>query len=188
MFHSHRIQSCRRRLDLHVQQQGNLRLEIECRDGKAVGGCILRQGRGRAQLFYAEPDGKASFRNVEFKAKVKTTAGSNSGIYFHTAYQEKGWPAAGCECQVNATHTDRKKTGGLYAVADVMDNAPKEDGEWFDHSIKVDGRHIVVKINGIVTTDSTQPEDWDVAINLKGKPGHKPGESDIAIQANTLRA
>ena len=139
---------------------------------------------GRAHLFYAGPDGKASFRNFEFKAKVKTTAGSNSGIYFHTAYQERGWPSAGYECQVNATHTDRKKTGGLYAVADVMDNAPNKDDEWFDYSIKVDGHHIVVTINGIVTTDWTQPEDWDPAKNLKGMPGRKLGEGTIAIQGH----
>jgi opacity protein-like surface antigen len=76
---------------------------------------------GRAHLFYVGADGNAKFKNFEFKAKVKTTKGSNSGIYFHTLYEDKGWPSAGFECQVNATHTDRKKTGGLYAVKDVMD-------------------------------------------------------------------
>jgi opacity protein-like surface antigen len=139
---------------------------------------------GRAHLFHVGADGKASFRNFEFKAKVKTTAGSNSGIYFHTVYQDKGWPSAGYECQVNATHTDRKKTGGLYAVADVMDNAPNKDDEWFDYSIKVEGRHIVVSINGKVTTDWTQPEDWDPAKSLKGMPGRKLGEGTIAIQGH----
>lgn len=139
---------------------------------------------GRAHLFYVGADGKASFRNFEFKAKVKTTAGSNGGIYFHTAFQETGWPAAGYECQVNATHTDRKKSGGLYAVADVLDTAPHKDDEWFDYSIKVDGRHIVVSINGKVTTDWTQPEDWDPAKSLKGMPGRKLGEGTIAIQGH----
>ena len=139
---------------------------------------------GRAHLFYEGTDGKASFKNFEFKAKVKTTAGSNSGIYFHTVYQDKGWPSAGYECQVNATHTDRKKTGGLYAVADVMDTAPNKDDEWFDYSIKVEGRHIVVSINGKVTTDWTQPEDWDPAKSLKGMPGRKLGEGTIALQGH----
>jgi opacity protein-like surface antigen len=139
---------------------------------------------GRAHLFYVGADGDANFKNFEFKAKVKTTQGSNGGIYFHTRFQEKGWPSAGYECQVNATHTDRKKTGGLYAVADVMDNAPNKDGEWFDYAIKVEGKHIVISINGKVTTDWTQPEDWDPAKKLANMPGRKLGEGTIAIQGH----
>jgi opacity protein-like surface antigen len=118
---------------------------------------VLVVDGGRAHLFYVGPDGNAKFKNFEFKAKVKTTPGSNSGIYFHTAFQPNGWPDKGFECQVNATHTDRKKTGGLYAVADVLDKAPHKDGEWFDYGIKVDGKRIVITIDGKVTTDWTQP-------------------------------
>jgi hypothetical protein len=139
---------------------------------------------GRAHLFYTGGDGNAKFRNFEFKAKVKTNPGSNSGIYIHTVFEEKGWPSKGYECQVNATHTDRKKSGGLYAVADVMDQAPHKDDEWFDYSIKVDGRHIVISINGKVTTDWTQPEDWNPEKSLKGMHGRKLGEGTIAIQGH----
>ena len=70
------------------------------------------------------------------------------------------------------------------AIIAVMDNAPNKDDEWFDYSIMVEGRHIVVKINGVVTTDWTQPEDWDPAKNLKGMPGRKLGEGTIAIQGH----
>jgi opacity protein-like surface antigen len=144
-------------------------------------GELVVQG-GRAHLFFVSADGKASFKNFEFKAKVKTTPGSNSGIYFHTQLEPKGWPSKGFECQVNATHTDRKKTGGLYAVADVMDKAPNQDGEWFDYAIKVEGNHIVISINGKVTTDWTQPADWDPSkLNM---PGRKLGEGTIAIQGH----
>ncbi len=139
---------------------------------------------GRAHLFYTGGEGDAKFRDFEFKAKVKTTPGSNSGIYFHTVFENKGWPAKGYECQVNATHTDRKKTGGLYAVSDVMDQAPHKDGEWFDYSIKVEGHRIVISINGKVTTDWTQPEDWDPAKTLNNMPGRKLGEGTIAIQGH----
>ena len=41
---------------------------------------------------------------------------SNSGIYFHTKFQPDGWPQQGFEAQVNNTHGDPKKTGGLYNV------------------------------------------------------------------------
>lgn len=139
---------------------------------------------GRTHLFYTGPDGNAKFRNFEFKAKVKTAAGSNSGIYFHTVFEPKGWPSKGYECQVNATHTDRKKTGGLYAVADVLDTAPHKDDVWFDYTIKVEGRRIVISIDGKVTTDWTQPADWDPAKSLKNMPGRALGEGTIAIQGH----
>lgn len=139
---------------------------------------------GRAHLFYVGKEGDAKFKNFEFKAKVKTTAGSNSGIYFHTSFQDVGWPSAGYECQVNATNSDPKKTGGLYAVADVMDNAPNKDDEWFDYAIKVDGNHIIIKINGKVTADWTQPADWDPAKTLNNMPGRKLGEGTIALQGH----
>jgi hypothetical protein len=139
---------------------------------------------GRAHLFYMGPDGHAKFKNFEFKAKVKTTPGSNSGIYFHTQFQDSGWPDKGYECQVNATHTDVKKTGGLYAIADVLNTAPHKDDEWFDYSIKVDGRHIVLSINGKVTTDWTQPADWNPSKDLPKMPGRILSEGTIAIQGH----
>lgn len=145
---------------------------------------VLKVSGGRAHLFYVGPDGNASFKNFEFKAKVKTTPGANSGIYFHTHFQPRGWPADGFECQVNTTHSDRKKTGGLYAVKDVIDNAPSKDGEWFEYDIRVEGRHVVLKVNDKVTADWTQPEDWDPATALKDMPGRKLGSGTFAIQGH----
>ncbi|MEW4563378.1 DUF1080 domain-containing protein [Bremerella sp. JC770] len=111
----------------------------------------------RSHLFYVGED--KPFKNFEFKAKVKTNKNSNGGIYFHTKFQDTGWPKYGFEAQVNNTHGDPKKTGGIYSVKDVMNNSPAKDGEWFDYYIKVDGKHIVTKINGEVAADYTEPED-----------------------------
>ena len=144
----------------------------------------LKASGGRAHLFYVGPDGAAKFKNFEFKAKVKTTPGSNSGIYFHTEFQEKEWPKKGFECQVNTTHKDIKKTGGLYAVKDVLNNAPSVDDEWFDYSIKVEGRHVTIQINGQTTADWTQPDDWDPTKSLKNMDGRKLGEGTMAIQGH----
>jgi len=143
---------------------------------------VLKVATGRAHLFYVGADGQANFKNFEFKAKVLTTPGSNSGIYFHTKFEEKGWPAQGFECQVNTTHTDVKKTGGLYAVLDVLNNAPSKDFEWCDYYIKVEGQHVVIQINGKTTADWTQPADWDPA--SKKMPGRKLGEGTIALQGH----
>ena len=143
---------------------------------------------GRAHLFYVGADGQASFKNFIFKSKVLihgNAQGSNSGIYVHTKYQADGWPYHGFECQVNSTkHKDPKKTGGLYAVKDVMDTSPVADDVWFDYEITVQDKHITIKINGVVTSDWTEPADWDPATALKNMPGRKFGEGTIAFQAH----
>ena len=73
-----------------------------------------------AHVFY---DGDTNaFKNFELKVDVMTEPGSNGGIYFHTAYQEKGFPRAGIECQVNVSHTDWIKTGSLYGLANFGRN------------------------------------------------------------------
>lgn len=141
----------------------------------------LKVAGGRAHLFYVGADGGASFTNFEFRAKVKTAPGANSGIYFHTTFQAKGWPSQGYECQVNTSHSDRKKTGGLYAVKDVLDNAPSKDGEWFDYAIAVQGKRIVVTINGQVTADFTEPDNWQPPA---GMPGRKLSSGTFAIQGH----
>jgi len=138
---------------------------------------------GRAHLFYTGDIGNADFKNFELQLKIKTTANSNSGIYFHTKYQEDGWPGIGFEAQVNSTHSDPKRTGSLYGIvniwapkeaedpylAKVTENgeiyilqpkAPSTDGEWFDYYIKVQDNSIVVKVNGLTTVNWTQPEGW----------------------------
>ena len=55
----------------------------------------------RCHLFY-EGDGKP-FKNFHLKAEVMTEPGSNGGIYFHTRYQEKGWPSAGFSVPIPST-------------------------------------------------------------------------------------
>lgn len=143
---------------------------------KVDGGALVVAGP-RAHLFYAGPDGAAKMGDFEFEATIKTFPKANSGVFIHSRWQASGWPAHGYEIQVNATHSDPRKTGSVYAVKDVMDNAPHPDGEWFTYNIRVEGKRIVIKVNGQVVNDYTEPED----------PGHetrKLGEGTIAIQAH----
>lgn len=161
----------------------------------------LKVSGGRAHLFYVGADGAAKFKNFEFKGKVKTTPGSNSGLYFHTEFQEKNWPDKGFECQVNSTHTDPKKTGSLYGVVNILalqpgqkepeggthikvPEAPSKDGEWFDYHITVQGKRITLQVNGKTTVEWTEPEGWDPATALKNMPGRKLGEGTMAIQGH----
>ena len=122
-------------------------------------GALVTHGP-RAHAFFVGKDGKADFKNFHLKAKVMTMPQANSGIYFHTKYQDSGWPNKGYEAQVNNTQRDPKKTGGLYNVQDNF-KAPVKDNEWFDYEIIVKGKHIVVKINGKTISDYTEPDDLD---------------------------
>lgn len=110
----------------------------------------------RAHLYYVGNVSNHVFKNFELKAKIKTTKGSNSGLYFHTQYQEKGWPLHGFEVQINNSHGDYIKTGSLYEVVDVREVFVKDD-EWFTQHIIVKGNHVVIKINDTVVVDYTQP-------------------------------
>jgi hypothetical protein len=123
---------------------------------KVEDGMIVLNGP-TAHLFYEGPVENHNFKNFHFKADVKTTPGSNSGIYFHTRFQESGWPKAGYEIQVNISHGDPKKTGGLYGIRDVA-NPPAKDNEWYTQEIIVRGKRIISKVNGKTVVDYTEPE------------------------------
>jgi hypothetical protein len=123
----------------------------------AVSDGMIAVNGDRAHLFYVGPVMDHNFKNFEFKASVMTKPGSNSGMYFHTAYQEEGWPSKGYEVQVNNTHTDWRKTGSIYAIQDVKDSLVRDD-EWFTQHIIVQGRKITVKLNDKVINEYTDPE------------------------------
>lgn len=115
----------------------------------------------RCHLFYA--GALAPLKNFHFKADVMTTPGSNAGIYFHTKYQDKGWPKFGFECQVNVSHKDPKKTSSLYAVknvdAETLQKLGVKDNQWYTQEIIVKGRHVQLIVNGTTLIDYTEPDD-----------------------------
>jgi hypothetical protein len=111
-----------------------------------------------AHLFYVGDVKNHDFKNFEFKADVMTTPGSNSGLYFHTAYQDSSWPVKGYEVQVNNSHSDWRRTGSLYAIQDVKETYVK-DNEWYTESIIVKDKHVTVKINGKTVVDYVEPEN-----------------------------
>jgi len=160
-------------------------------------GVLVVKG-GRSHLFYTGDVNGGEFDDFELKVRAKTLAGANSGVYFHTAYQEEGWPNEGYECQVNSTHKDPKKTGSLYGVKNILvlkegqkppkggdheirESAPSTDGEWFDYHIKVQGRRIVIEVNGETTVAYTEPEGGP---GLEKSPGRKLSSGTFAIQAH----
>ncbi|MEX2169934.1 MAG: DUF1080 domain-containing protein [Pirellulales bacterium] len=123
----------------------------------------------RAHLYYAGPIEDADFTNFEWKCEIMTKPKANSGMYFHSEYQAESWPKKGYEVQVNSSHGDPRKTGSLYAIEDVMDNAPSEDNEWFTQHVIVNGKRIIIKVNDKVVVDYTEPEDVERTGNDVGK-------------------
>lgn len=165
-------------------------------------GILILKG-GRSHLFYEGSVGGADFKNFELKLQAKTMPNANSGVYFHTKYQDKGWPDQGFEAQVNTTHKDPKKTGSLYAVSNIYiamkpeprfvvkvdksgsqvwrDKAPSTDGEWFDYHIRVLDDIITIKVNGETTVEWRQPPNWKGPEKM---PGRVIGHGTIALQAH----
>ena len=136
---------------------------------KIEDGLIVCNGP-RSHLFTDE-----EFKNFIFKAEVKTTPGSNSGIYFHTKFQEEGWPDKGHEAQVNVSHGDPVKTGSLYNVVKKL-KTPAKDNEWWTQTVIVKGRQIIIKVNDEVVVNYTEPE------NVEG--GRKLSQGSFALQAH----
>ena len=122
-------------------------------------GAFVAQGP-RSHLYYVGDE--KPFKDFELKVDVMTKPGSNGGIYFHTQYQESGWPRAGFECQVNVTQGDWIKTGSLYGLVN-MALTPAQDNKWWTQHIIVKGNTITVKIDGKTVLEYNEP------------PGTQPG-------------
>jgi hypothetical protein len=138
------------------------------------GGILVVNGP-RGHMFYDGDVEDHDFINFHFKAEVMTMSGANSGLYFHTQFQESGWPSIGYEVQVNQTHGDPKKSSGLYGVEDVFE-APAKDEEWYTQEIIVRGNRIITRVNGKTLVDYIEPDD------VEG--GRKLSSGTFAIQAH----
>jgi hypothetical protein len=143
---------------------------------KIENGALVTRG-ARCHIFYV---GDATpFRNFKLKVDVMTAPNSNGGIYFHTKYQETGWPTTGFESQVNDSHSDWKKTGSLYDLVN-LGNTPAKDNEWWTQDITVKDGKVTVKIDDATVLEYTEP------------PGAQPGktftrkldEGTFALQAH----
>ncbi len=124
---------------------------------RVADGAIAADG-GRSHLFYAGPTRNGDFKNFEFKADVLARPGCNSGIYFHSTFQQSGFPAKGFEVQVNNTYAgergyrEHKKTGSLYGVRDIYKTFVR-DNEWFQLYITVRGNRAQVRLNDLLLVD-----------------------------------
>lgn len=132
-----------------------------------------------SHLFYDGAVKDHNFKNFEFKAKVMTKPGANSGIYFHTAFQQEGFPDKGYEVQVNNSHGDWRRTGSLYGVKDVKETYVKDD-EWYEEYIMVQGKNVTIKINGKTVVEYTEPDE----VGVKDAGGRAISNGTFALQGH----
>jgi len=131
----------------------------------------------RSHLFYVGPVEGADFRSFEFQTEVRTRPGANSGIYFHTAFQEEGWPEKGFEIQVNNSqkrhgdYLEMKKTGSLYGYRNLY-KAMAPDDEWFEVKVEVRGKRVRIWTGGTLVVDYREPDElpasWDEGFRKLG--------------------
>lgn len=131
-----------------------------------------------AHLFYVGPVNNHDFKNFEFKTQVMTTPGSNSGIYFHTEYQQGSWPDKGYEVQVNNSHTDWRRTGSLYGIQDVKDTLVK-DNVWYTEHIIVKDKHVIIKINDKTVVEYDEPAELP-----ESRKGRRISSGTFALQGH----
>ena len=128
---------------------------------KVIDGQLAAEGP-RSHLFYSGPFHNADFRNFELEVEALARPACNSGVYFHTAYQETNFPQKGFEVQINntasgeGTYRERKKTGSLYGVRNVYKQIVADD-RWFKINVLVRGKSVQIRIDGMLVVDYVEP-------------------------------
>ena len=147
---------------------------------KVADGEIVIKGE-RCHLFYDGPVNDANFKNFEWKCEVLTKPHANSGMYFHTRYQRRGFPSTGIEVQVNNSHSDPIRTGSLYGAKNIMNDSPAKDNEWFTQHVIVEGRKVTVKVNDKVVNEF---EEQDPPQRRRGFERNILGSGTFALQGH----
>ena len=145
----------------------------------------------RSHLFYVGPVAQAQFADFEAEFEVRTHTGANSGVFFHTAWQDSGWPVQGFEMQVNnhqphfpgdsgAAYIENKKTGSLYGIRNAY-KALARDNEWFTLKLRVQGPRVRIHVNDTLVVDYLEPEGTVAGLT---PPLQKIGKGTFALQCH----
>ncbi len=142
-------------------------------------GCIVCNGEG-GHLFYT--GNHQPLKNFHLKCEIRSTPGSNSGIYFHTKFQESTYPKFGIEVQVyNSSNKNQAKSSSLYGLVNIT-NSPTRDGIWYEQEIIVEGKRVVLKVNGKVIVDYVEPQNQTA---FSSEFERLLGEGTFALQSNS---
>jgi hypothetical protein len=148
---------------------------------------VRASGRTSAHLFYVgdRKDGVEAFKDFELEATARAEPDANSGIFVHTdmsTRDDQKHLAKGYEVQLNSSAKEKRKTGSLYAVAD-LDKSPVDETKWFTVRVVVRGKRITVALDGKEVVDYTEPAD---VVRPKERAGRRFAAEGgaIALQAH----
>lgn len=147
---------------------------FQVRDGMIVMECPATTHQP-AHLYYDGPVNQHDFKNFDLRVDVMTFPQANSGIYFHTRFQDAGWPKLGIECQVNNSHVDWRRTGSLWGINNISWGPEKPqaknkepvkilpkpvvtDNVWYTQEIIYQDGLVTVKLNGQTMFDYKIPD------------------------------
>ncbi len=143
----------------------------QVKDGMIVGG-------GPASHLFTEIEAD----NFRYRVEAKINDKGNSGQYFRTKFGPD-FPQ-GYEAQINATHSDRIRTGSLYPAGGlskykdkitVLDTAPHNPDEFFTQEVIADGPKITIIVNGKTTLDNWEDPNKTFTKGHFALQGHDPG-------------
>lgn len=126
-------------------------------------------------LFYEGDYHQHTFKNFDLRVDVMTFPGANSGIYFHTLFQQSGFPGNGIECQVDNSHSDWRRTGSLYGIRELtwgpekpgadnqeittaFDTPPVKDNVWYTQEVICRNGLVTVLLDGKKMFDYQVPD------------------------------
>lgn len=172
---------------------------FQVRDGMIVMECPAAI-QSPAHLFYVGEVGNHDVKNFNLKVDVMTFPKANSGIYFHTKYQESGWPNSGIECQVNNSHVDWRRTGSLWALKNISwgpETPPKDNKEdvtilpkplvtdnvWYTEEVIYRDGQITVKLDGKTVLEYTVPHA-DIEHKIPNNTGTWLPRGTFALQGH----
>jgi hypothetical protein len=151
---------------------------------RIVNGAIAADG-ATSHLFYAGESPDGGFKNFELEVVAMARHGANSGIYFHTEYQEQGWPEKGFEVQIDNTqpqqgdYLENKKTASLYGIRNIYKQLVQDD-EWFTLQVTVKNKHVTIRLNDELVVDYTEAQETPPA----GQKVRRLGRGTFAIQCH----
>lgn len=135
-------------------------------------GAIHGQGV-TGQYGYLRTEGK--YRDFHLSLRFKCEADGNSGVFYHSDFAPNSVSITQ-GIQVEIDRTIGKHTGGLYGDGRRWIAWPAAEHEtvirpydWNDMLIKVEGNRTVVRLNGVVVLDFTDPapKSFDGYISLQ---------------------
>lgn len=100
----------------------------------------------------SDVDYKGHYTNFDMSALVKSSAGGQAGILFHTDDTGKGYEVLIGNGDIDGS----RKTGSLSSVRNLYKSIAK-DGEWFSIGISVRGKNISITVDSTEVVNYTEP-------------------------------